>query len=122
MAADVELFGLGLNKVILWVPLAASARLLTSRYRLLNGIGSSILSGSLQDYSMHTINGATILVLPREEFLTTHCTGYNIADQRVSLWQVCSEVHLLPIVKDTYWLEIKLIHHIVFQLTICTSS
>ena len=48
---------------------------------------------------MHAINRGSSLVLPREEFFTPDGTRNDVTDKRVPLWQVGSEVHLLPIRK-----------------------
>ncbi len=83
--------------VILWVPgifalsLISGILIVSSRCR-----DTSCGLVSLQNDSVHTVNWPSILVLAGEEFLTANGTCHDIAHQRVALWQVCSEVHLLP--------------------------
>lgn len=48
-----------------------------------------------EDDRMHSVDGARLAGL-REELFTTHSTCNDVADQRVSLGQVRSEVHFLP--------------------------
>ena len=44
---------------------------------------------------MHAVNWP-ILGLPREEFLTSDCTGHDIAHQWVTFWQVGGKIHFFP--------------------------
>lgn len=48
-----------------------------------------------QNYGMHPIHW-TISVTPWEKLLTFDCACDYIANQRVFLWKICGEVHLLP--------------------------
>ena len=62
----------------------------------------------LQDDSMHPIH-RSILYTSWEELLALHCTCNNVTHKGVFLWQICSEVHLLPLelLSDTQSWETK---------------
>ena len=47
---------------------------------------------------MHPIDWSIIFALAREEFFAPDSTSHNIADKRVSFWEISGEVHLLPLV------------------------
>lgn len=111
VTADVKLFGelSGLVNVVLGVLLAASAvtlllisiigcRLLRARA----GFAAGVLAAGLQDDGVHAVHWGTSLVLPREEFLAPDGARYDVTDQRVSLWQVSREVHLLPTARSRH--------------------
>ena len=50
----------------------------------------------LQNDCMHSIN-RTIIIASGEEFFTLNSTCNDIADQGISLWKICSEIHFLPL-------------------------
>jgi len=50
---------------------------------------------------VHSIDWAA-LATGRKEFFTPHSASHNVADQRVALWQISSEVHFLPFVVLLY--------------------
>lgn len=49
-----------------------------------------------QDHSVHPVDW-TVIVAAGEELFALDCTGDNIADEWVSLRQVCRKIHLLPL-------------------------
>ena len=59
-------------------------------------LATSVLTLGFQNYSMHAINWSSCLVLAWKELFTADSTRNDVTDKWVSLWQVGSEVHLLP--------------------------
>ena len=111
VTANVELFVLlfGLIEVILRVLLAATSisALLFISIIYCGLLGSSgafttgVLAGCFEDDGMHAVNRGATLILAREEFLAAYGTGNDVADKRIPFWQVCGEVHLLPVTSKT---------------------
>ena len=60
------------------------------------GLTTGILTLSFENDCMHAINWSSCLVLAWEELFAADCTRNDVTDKWVSLWQVGSEVHLLP--------------------------
>lgn len=98
VAADVEFLWPGRRMVVLRVPVPA----LRSALITLVGVDDGrrwrtprVFVG-LEDDGVHAVDRPASLALPGEEFLTSHGTCYDVADQRIPLGQVRREVHLLP--------------------------
>ena len=51
-----------------------------------------------KDDSVHAIDWPCTFVLSGEKLLAADGTCYDVANERVALWQISCEVHLLPVV------------------------
>lgn len=86
VAADVELFFI--------------RAIFTVRLSVKGVDGNQAGQGSwlyLKNYCVHPVY-RSILIRSWEKFLAPDSAGYDVADQRISFWQIRGEVHFFPFV------------------------